>query len=219
MKKALLFPAITLALCALIGCTAAPAATTPPAPTPVETASASTPSVESSAPEFATPAPSRAPSRPEQAELSFMVEGMEEIVAVTLAQGDFSASGGPRFSLYIDPETYAFAQTNETLYHITATGDPTGITMLEIGLHAGADQDAAIAALFEGYAEISDEGATELGEYAARHVRSGEDGLSYNAYLIDVPGGVISVSTMTTIEAAEGHGARLRTMAGTLLIE
>lgn len=141
-----------------------------------------------------------APTREKEIQLEFFLEGMQEFQAATLYVGQ-------GYSLYITDDNWieSAGENGETTWTSSYNPDIT----LQVIPNAGADRKQAKDALFAGYTCFEDDG-----EYAFGSDDSG--GFYRAARLIETPNGVLAAVWNYTLEAAEGFGARLYVIAGTL---
>lgn len=141
-----------------------------------------------------------APTRETHIQLEFFLEGMQEFQAATLFVGE-------GYSLYITDDNWIEAPGEKGAVTWTSGYNPD-ITLTVIP-NAGADRSLVKEALFAGYTCFD-----ESGEYIFG--RNGS-GLYYRAArLIETPNGVLAAVWNYSLEAAEGFGARLYVIAGTL---
>ena len=140
-----------------------------------------------------------APTRPEQIQLEFFLEGMSEYQNATLYVGD-------GYSLYIPDDNWVHSSEN-----ITWVSGYNPDIMLQVIPNAGGTYEQARDALFQGYRDM-----TEEGEYVFGRDASGN--FCRAARLIQTSNGILAAVWDYTLEAAEGFGARLYVIAGTLEI-
>lgn len=178
-----------------------------------ESPSAASPSPGQSSPDQASASPDEGTAREESSTLTFEIEGTQETVDVELRRGEF-AQGALRFSVYVDTKRYGFAPDGD-LYRIEPEVELPVVARLEIGFLDGSVSEAVDGV----FGEYEDSGTEPFGAYSARCLRTKQDGLSVAAYLIEAGGGVVTLVTTVSPEAAEGHGARLYALAKTIVTE
>ena len=135
--------------------------------------------------------------------LEFSLEGAVERQDATLYVGN-------GYSIYITDDGWlpTPGANGEVSWRSRYNGEVT-ITVIP---NAGATTDQAKESLFAGFAEV-----TQDGEY---FVAYNEINQFYRAArLIETPNGILAAVWNYGLESAEGFGARLRVLAGTLMIE
>lgn len=144
----------------------------------------------------ATPEPTRA----EKIRLEFFLEGMPEYQDATLFVGD-------GYSLYITDDNWLEAPGENGEMTWTSSYNPD--ISLAVIPNAGDTFTHARDTLFQHYIGVADEG-----EYVFGHDESGN--YYRAARLIETTDGILAAVWDYTLEAAEGFGARLYVIAGTL---
>lgn len=204
--------ALVLCLSLFSGCRAADPEPTP-TPTPSETVEI-TPDVPNTIVDVTDPE-----TTPETDDFTVEVEGIPEQVSMTLVSGSFRHMGGPEFSLYVDKTRYQVTDVDGYCYITLEAGDSI---YGEIGFRPDTDAETLSAAFLREYGNMQqtqDGGDVTLGDYTARHL-TGETMTSvFDAYLIDVDGGCVTLVICTPGEAVEGHGIRLLASFETLKLE
>lgn len=143
------------------------------------------------------------PARALETQLEFLLEGMIEYQNATLFVGE-------GYSLYITDDSWV--QTPGENGEMTWTSGYNPDIALKVVPSAGATCAQARDALFDGYTDLAEEGEYVYGRDSS--------GLFYRAArLIETPNGVLAAVWDYSLEAAEGFGARLRVIAGTLIAE
>ena len=199
-----------------------------PSPSPTATASPSgepqqpTPSPVSTA-GVTTPKPTIT-ERPAATSIPHELEGAEELVDMTLQSGGFGEHIA--FSLYMDSGRYEETEHDGRYYYYVPGEDAPGEIFLEIGFIEEGSADELAPAFLESYGtimELTDEGIDPLSTYSGRHMRGtgkqeGDNTPLFSAWLIQRGAGVVTVVAAYNVDLAEGHGARLRAMAETLVL-
>ena len=194
-----LLPVFCLGLLTGCGKQREPEAT--PTPSPTETVD-TTPIIPGTIVE--TPDPE---TTPETEEFTLQLEGVKEQVTMTLVEGQFPE--GPRFSLYVDTDRYTVNEVEGYCYITTDEGDSI---YAEIGFRPGETAKNLSDSILREYGNLYQQesyGESRLGENTARHVTGEAMTSLYNAYLIDMDGGCVTLVTCYPPEAAEGAGVRL----------
>lgn len=153
---------------------------------------------------------------PETEDFILDLEGMEDQVTMTLVEGQFP--DGPKFSLYVDKERYTVNEVDGYCYITTDEGDSL---YAEIGYRPGVTADALSGTLLREYGNLQSSeryGETEVSDYTAIHVGGRTMTSLYNAYLIDLEGGCVTLVLCYPPEAAEGAGVRLMASLDTLVL-
>ena len=140
------------------------------------------------------------PTREAKLRLEFFLEGMTEYQDATLYVGD-------GFSLYITDDNWV--ETPGENGTVTWTSGYNPDISLAVIPNAGDTFNQARDTLFQHYTGVADEG-----EYVFGHDESGS--FYRAARLIETPNGILAAVWDYTLEAAEGFGARLYVIAGTL---
>lgn len=144
-----------------------------------------------------------APTRPEKIQLEFFLEGMTEYQDATLFAGD-------GYSLYITDDNWI--ETPGENGEMTWTSGYNPDIVLTVIPNAGANFQQARDAVFGDYICFEEDGEYVFGRNAS--------GTFYRAArLIETPNGILAAVWDYSLEAAEGFGARLYVIAGTLEIQ
>lgn len=155
------------------------------------------------APDATTESTEAIPTREPKVKLEFFLEGMPEYQEATL----FVGSG---YSIYITDDGWLETpgENGEMTWQCSYNPD-ISFTVIPC---AGTDLSQARDALFGDYALFEEDG---------EYVYGGSDsGLYYRAArLIETPNGILAAVWNYSLEAAEGFGVRLRTVADTLMPE
>lgn len=140
-----------------------------------------------------------APNRPKKTQLEFFLEGMAEYQDATLFVGD-------GYSLYITDDGWEVKHSDRDVTWVCSYNPNITLTVIS---DAGDTFDFAKNALFAGFtvAEID-------GEYVYGYVENIDQ--YQTARLIETENGILAVVWQYNLEAAEGFGARLHTIAATL---
>ena len=173
-----------------------------------------------------TPVPENpaAAEREPTVEMEFLVEGLAETVTVNLETGEFE--NGPAISLYVDESRYAWTEMENGTWLAAPPAaedeDPRDADCwLEVNFVPGKDADGLAPGLLDGYDEIrsmSDEGTVAFADGRARLV-TGEGALGrWQAWIIDLPEGAVTLVLRYTQEMAENAAVRLTAIADTLRI-
>jgi len=128
-----------------------------------------------------------------------MINGEE--VTMTLVSGSFQRVGGPDFSLYVEKDRYTVNDVDGCCY---ITNDE-GNTYAEIGFRADTDAETLSAGFLREYGNMqdsSDDGDTELGDYTARYLTGRTMDSIFEAYLIDVDGGCVTLVVCSPLSDA-----------------
>lgn len=153
---------------------------------------------------------------PETEDFTLELEGMSEQVTMTLVEGQFP--DGPKFSLYVDKERYTVNEIDGYCYLTTDAGDSI---YAEIGFRPGGTAKDLSGSLLREYGTMQSTesyGETRLGENPARHIGGRTMASIYDAYLIDVDGGCVTLVLCYPPEAAEGAAVRLLASLETLTL-
>jgi len=148
------------------------------------------------------------------------IHGEEEIVTMTAVSGTFASAGGPEFTVLVDQERYQVNDVGGYCYITLRTG-MSGDVYAEIGFRSGQTADGIGTSILQEYGmmtTVTDLGSEQLGSNSVRHVRGETIQNIFDAYLIDVDGGCVTLVTSTTAET-EAHRARLTASLETLEIQ
>lgn len=118
----------------------------------------------------------------------------EEEFQATLVAGSFAMRGGPNFSLYLDRSRFQLIE-NEGRCYFCPQNDG-GDLYLEIAYFNGVHADRLAPSVFQDYGIIiqaSDVEDVELNGQAAKHVTANTMENHYDAYVIDLEGGSITM--------------------------
>ncbi len=210
MKKILqLVPVCALCLALLTGCGKTESVEEQPTPTPTPTVTITpvpTPDVPVT-PEVvvATPAPETTPQQ-----LPVEIHGEQEVLDVTPVTGSFAASGGPGFSLLVDQNRYLVNDVGGYCYITLRTG-MSGDVYAELGYRPGESAASLGGSILNEYgvmASTVNNGAIQLGANTVTYLRGKTVQNIFDVYLLDVPGGCVTM-VMSTTEETEAHQARL----------
>ncbi|MDD6189649.1 MAG: hypothetical protein PUB32_08760 [Clostridiales bacterium] len=206
--------------------------TQPPSTAPTDTIS---PSVEpsgepdsnpSASPDINTPSPSDspAPSVPpeETKELTVYVNGSSVTVTAVPYTGKLRDKE-LSFKMYYDAETYdAVFKNNAYLFRpISENVDP--VTYMEVSFINGTDAEVLLPSFADSYIDFTDIEFSSYTLIGEEHLNA-ESIIAYNgeqylnAYLIDVPGGVVTIVISSTSQYSEFF-AWFNAMLGTFTIE
>lgn len=204
--------ALVLCLSLLTGCH-----TADPEPTPTPTPSADveiTPDIPNTIVNVEDPE-----TTPATEEFTLELEGIPEDVSMTEVKGTFAHMGGPAFSLYVDKTRYEVTDVDGYCYITLEAGDSV---YGEIGFRPDTDAKTLSGTLLREYGNMQrteDLGTVALGENTAHEITGATMYSVFDAYLIDVEGGCVTVVICTPTEAVEGHGTRLLASFETLTLE
>ena len=139
------------------------------------------------------------PNRLEKIQLEFFLEGMAEYQDATLFVGD-------GYSLYITDDDWAVSHSDRDVTWVCSYNPNITLTVIP---NAGATLEQAKDPLFADFPSVETEG-----EYVCGYDESLD--VCKAARLIETKDGILAVVWQYNLEAAEGFGARLRTIAATL---
>lgn len=131
-----------------------------------------------------------------------------EEVTMTLVSGSFARLGGPDFSLYVEKERYTVNDVEGCCY-IT---DDAGTTYAEIGFRENVTAETLSGTLLREYGNLqssSDDGDTDFGDYTARHLAGQTMDSVFEAFLVDVDGGCVTMVVCSPIGDASPTGSIL----------
>lgn len=115
-----------------------------------------------------------------------------EDVTLTLVTGSFQRSGGPDFSLYVNKTRFQVNDVDGCCYLTTDEGR----TYAEIGFRENTDAEMLSATFLREYGNLqdsSDLGEQTLGENTARQLAGYTMDSAFEAWLIDVEGGCVTL--------------------------
>lgn len=147
------------------------------------------------------------------------IHGEEEVVSMTAVSGTFASAGGPDFTVLVDQERYQVNDVGGYCYITLRTG-MSGDVYAEIGFRSGqtaAEIGTDILNEYGVMSTVTDLGSEELGKNSVLHVRGETIQNIFDAYLVDVDGGCVTLVTSTTAET-DAHRARLTASLETLEI-
>ncbi|HHU22917.1 MAG TPA: hypothetical protein GXZ52_05800 [Clostridiales bacterium] len=156
--------------------------------------------------------------RPETQIFTISIEGTDEEVEMSLYYGDFTDAGGPKFSIYADDSRYELIEDDGRFRFVLP--DMKEDVFLDIAFVSGKTAKELAPGLldsFEPIKSLNDEGLVELGENIARHVYGQGEEHFWEAYVIDVGTGCVTLVLSAPSGYTEGHMARLFYMAETIL--
>lgn len=157
-------------------------------------------------PDFTEPMAPEVMIRPEKMEMEILLEGMPEVVPVTLYRND-------TYSLYIPDGDWSMTVLPDGATQWTSVyNDRVKLTIQTLG---GVDEEQARQAVLQGHPGfvIEEDAGTE---FVATEV-TGQEFLSVR--LVPMADGFLTVSWTYSLEAAEGFGVRIGYMVDTLLLE
>lgn len=157
-------------------------------------------------PGFTEPMPPEVMIRPEKMEMEIMLEGMPEVVPVTLYRND-------TYSLYIPDGDWSMTVLSDGATQWTSLyNDRVKLTIRTL---SGVDEAQARQAVLEEYPgfTVGEDVGTEFVATEA----TGQEYLSVR--LVPMAGGFLTVTWTYSLEAAEGFGVRIGYMVDTLLLE
>lgn len=147
------------------------------------------------------------------------IHGEEEVVTMTAVSGTFASAGGPEFTVLVDQERYQVNDVGGYCYITLRTG-MSGDVYAEIGFRSGQTAQQVGTGILNEYgfmSTVTDLGSEQLGQNTVLHVRGETIQNIFDAYLLDVEGGCVTLVTSTTAET-EAHRARLTASLETLEI-
>lgn len=133
-----------------------------------------------------------------------MVNGEE--VTMTLVSGSFARLGGPDFSLYVEKERYTVNDVEGCCY----LTDDAGTTYAEIGFRENSTAETLSGTFLREYGnmqENSDDGNQDFGDYTARKLGGYTMDSSFEAFLIDVDGGCVTLVVCSPLGDASPDSA------------
>ena len=172
---------------------------------------------ETAAPVTPVPEDPAAVTRDERTELTVSVGGKTETVQAVLRSGTFA--GGPAVSLYA-PEGFGWEAPEEGFILTADGGSEQEACALELRFVPDVDADAAAPGLLDGFDDIllmDDEGTVSFAGRAARAVSGKSESLCWQAWIIELPEGVVEL-VLCTYPQAEAAAARMRAFAETVEI-
>lgn len=129
-----------------------------------------------------------------------------EEVTMTLVSGSFSRLGGPDFSLYVEKDRYTVNDVEGCCY----LTDDAGTTYAEIGFRENVTGEQLSGTFLREYGNLqssSDDGDTDFGEYTARHLAGQTMDSVFEAFLVDVDGGCVTMVVCSPIGDASSLGS------------
>lgn len=147
------------------------------------------------------------------------IHGEEEVVSMSAVSGTFASAGGPDFTVLVDRERYQVNDVGGYCYITLQTG-MSGDVYAEIGFRSGETAQQIGTSILQEYGmmiTVTDLGTEQLGNNSVLHVRGETIQNIFDAYLLDVDGGCVTLVTSTTAET-EAHRARLTASLETLEI-
>lgn len=141
-------------------------------------------------------------------------------VSMSLVTGSFAQRGGPDFSLYLDKETFQMTE-NDGYCYFSLSGGAGASLYLEIAYHDGADAQTLAGELLKSYgivAEPQNNGAVQLGGYAAVNVQGSALETRLDAYVIETAHGCITLVLCTPGGAGGASADSLRASMETLAL-